>query len=147
MANIGFEDADKEKPISTAIRMAFVVHEPGFGAAAVNPEGAIFEINQAKNEGNQEYNTEKGESGHVLDSSKTDGSTVKFTPYSPENYCSYNSTTGIVTTNSDSLKLGPVGPTPVEVEVYIWLEGCDPDCTVSLSGAVLKNIALQFAAK
>ena len=33
----------------------------------------------------------------------------------------------------------------VEVEVYIWLEGCDEDCTGNLSGTTLQNLALSFA--
>ena len=34
---------------------------------------------------------------------------------------------------------------PVEVEVYLWLEGCDLDCTWNLMGQTLKNLTLSFA--
>ena len=33
----------------------------------------------------------------------------------------------------------------VEIEIYIWLEGCDEDCTVNLCSQTLKNLALSFA--
>ena len=33
----------------------------------------------------------------------------------------------------------------VELEIYIWLEGCDKDCTNNLCSKTLKNLALSFA--
>ena len=39
---------------------------------------------------------------------------------------------------------GAVG-TPVEIEIYIWLEGCDEDCTANLCSQTLRNLAVSFA--
>ena len=33
----------------------------------------------------------------------------------------------------------------VQVDVYIWLEGCDEDCTNNLCSMTLRNLALSFA--
>ncbi len=140
---IGYEDSSEKKPISTAIRIGFVVHEPGQN----QPVAAeyIFEINRASNP-EAEYNTLTGQDGWVLDSTKTDGSTVPFTPYNEENYGSYNEATGVVSKLEKSVVLAEVSPQilPVEVEIYIWLEGCDEDCTINLSGANLDKIAVSF---
>ncbi len=34
---------------------------------------------------------------------------------------------------------------PVEIGLYIWLEGCDEDCTSNLADQTLKNLAVSFA--
>ena len=34
---------------------------------------------------------------------------------------------------------------PVEVQVYLWLEGCDLDCTLDIAGTTLENLTLSFA--
>lgn len=88
----------------------------------------------------------------MLDSTRTDGTTVPFTPYTSDAYCNYNKSTGEVTLKQNSQKIctvsgdgeGKAGRS-VEVEVYIWLEGCDEDCTSNLSGTTLQNLALSFA--
>ena len=150
LSDIGFEDSDENNPISSAIRVGFVVHQPGEDQA---PEAEyIFEISDKKNPEAQ-YNTDDGEEGYVLDSSKRDGSTVLPKLYTSDAYCHYDKATGEVTTDPDkSLKLCTVSGagkgTPgesVEVEVYIWLEGCDEDCTGNLAGTTLQNLALSFA--
>ena len=33
----------------------------------------------------------------------------------------------------------------IQIEIYIWLEGCDEDCTVNLCGETLKKLAVSFA--
>jgi len=149
LADIGYEDDDDDNPISTAIRIGFVVHAPGKSGAA--REEFIFEINDEENP-EREYNTETGEEGYVLDSAETDGSTVEFEPYTSDNFCIYDKNTGETRLNRDSqvictLAGGSAGGygEPVRIDVYIWLEGCDPDCTGNLSGASLENISLQFA--
>lgn len=149
LSDIGYTDSDSNAPISTAIRVGLVVHEPG---KAQPPAGEyIFAINSASNPEAQ-YNTQKGQAGEVLDSSKKDGSTVSFTPLTSAAYCNYDKNTGEVTLNSGSQKLftlqgtGKQKPgTPVEVELYIWLEGCDPDCTSNLCEQTLQNLAVSFA--
>ena len=149
LSNIGFEDSDENNPISSAIRVGLVVHQAGQDQAV---EGEyIFAISNKKNP-QADYNTATGREGYVLDSSKTDGSTVSFTPYNSDAYCDYDQNSGIVTLNSDSLKLctisgsgdGAVG-TPLEIEIYIWLEGCDEDCTANLCSQTLRNLAVSFA--
>ena len=107
----------------------------------------IFEISDKKNPQAQ-YNTDDGEEGYVLDSSKRDGSTVLPKLYTSDAYCNYNKSTGEVTLKQNSKKIctvsgdgeGKAGRS-VEVEVYIWLEGCDEDCTGNLSGTTLQNLA------
>ena len=32
-----------------------------------------------------------------------------------------------------------------QIDLYIWLEGCDEDCTGNLSSQTLKNLAVSFA--
>lgn len=149
LSDIGFEDSDEENPISTAIRVGLVVHGPGEDQL---PEAEyIFAISDKKNP-EAEYNTDDGEEGHVLDSSRTDGATVPFTPYTSDAYCIYDKATGEVTLKPDSQRICTVSGDgkgepgePVEVEIYIWLEGCDEDCTGNLSGMTLQNLALSFA--
>lgn len=149
LSDIGYEDSDEENPISSAIRVGLVVHQPGENQ---QPEAEyIFAISDKKNPQAQ-YNTDDGEEGHVLDSTRTDGTTVPFTPYTSDAYCNYNKSTGEVTVKQNSQKIctvsgdgeGKAGRS-VEVEVYIWLEGCDEDCTGNLSGTTLQNLALSFA--
>ena len=149
LSDIGYEDSDEENPISSAIRVGLVVHQPGENQ---QPEAEyIFAISDKKNPQAQ-YNTVDGEEGHELDSTRTDGTTVPFTPYTSDAYCNYNKSTGEVTLKQNSQKIctvsgdgeGKAGRS-VEVEVYIWLEGCDEDCTSNLSGTTLQNLALSFA--
>ena len=152
VADISYEDGDKSRPISTAIRIGFVIHEPGLNQA-VHSE-YIFAINTADNP-EAEYNTATGEEGYVLDCTKTDGTTVPMTNlYTEDNYCRYDKLTGETILQEGSVPLlelsggeqGSFGE-PVQVDVYIWLEGCDKDCTNNLCAAMLKNIALSFASK
>lgn len=151
LANIGYEDDDDANPISTAIRVGIVPHAAGKDQAPVDEY--IFEINEEKNlDSSAGYNTQKGEDGHVLDSSKTDGSTVPFTPYNKKNFCAYDSKNGTVSLKENSVSIctvegdgkGGAGET-VELTIYIWLEGCDRDCTQNLCDKTLKNLALSFA--
>ena len=149
VSDIGYEDSDGKKPISSAIRVGLVVHEPG--ADGKVQDEYIFAINDKKNP-EADYNTATGKEGYVLDSSKKDGATVPFTPYTSAAYCNYNNDTGEVTLRSGSKKMctisgdgsGKAG-TPVQIEVYIWLEGCDEDCTANLCGETLKKLAVSFA--
>lgn len=149
LSGIGYEDSSSDNPISTAIRVGLVPHKPGKD----QPVAAeyIFEINEGKNP-EAEYNTATGQEGYVLDSSKDDGTTIPFTPYTGRNFCSYDQETGAVTLQENSLALFSVEGgdqvafgQPVQVDIYIWLEGCDEDCTRNLCSMTLRNLALSFA--
>ena len=149
LADIGFEDSDEKVPISSAIRVGLVVHEPGQNMPVSSEY--IFAISDKKNP-EARYNTVTGKEGYVLDGVKKDGTTVPFSPYTSDAYCIYDKNTGAVTLKKASEKLctitgdghGKPG-TPVQIEVYIWLEGCDEDCTVNLCGETLKKLAVSFA--
>ena len=149
LSDIGFEDSDEASPISSAIRLGLVVHKVGEHQAPDNEY--IFSISDKKNP-EAEYNTATGQEGYVLDASRKDGTTVPFTPYTSDEYCIYNKETGAVKRKDDSLRLctisgaddGSVGES-VEIELYIWLEGCDEDCTSNLCRQTLRNLAVSFA--
>ena len=149
LADIGFEDSDEKVPISSAIRVGLVVHEPGQNMPVSSEY--IFAISDKKNP-EARYNTVTGKEGYVLDGVKKNGTTVPFSPYTSDAYCIYDKNTGAVTLKKASEKLctitgdghGKPG-TPVQIEVYIWLEGCDEDCTVNLCGETLKKLAVSFA--
>lgn len=151
LSNISYFDNDPGNPISTAIRVGLLVHTPGQGQSVAAQY--IFEINDGHIE-RPDYNTYTGGEGHVLDVHSADmEAVVPFTPYTAANYCLYDAATGAVTLQPDSIKLctlpcepGDTG-VPVEVEVFIWLEGCDEDCTLDIVRSNLENLALNFAGK
>lgn len=156
LAGIGYEDNDANNPISTAIRVGFVAHTAGENQPADSSSMKIFSINDAKNP-QKEYNTLQGQEGCVLDSTRTDGTVVPFTPKDSNNFCNYDSNTGLTTLKENSIPLLRVSGldgtsaasgfgTPVQLDVYIWLEGCDEDCTNNLNNMTLQNLALSFAA-
>lgn len=148
LSDIGYEDSDNANPISTAIRVGLVVHSPGQN----QPVSAeyIFAINEKDNP-MAEYNTATGEEGYVLDAEAFDGTTVPFVPYTSEQFCIYKED-GTVKLKENSLPLFTVSGggnsefgQAVQVDVYIWLEGCDKDCTQNLCSTTLRNLALSFA--
>lgn len=142
LADIGFTDRDAQNPISSAIRVGFVVPSTG--------EEYIFAVSDEKNPQRQ-YNTQHGYEGCVLDASLTDGTTVEFRPLNDANYCRYDPQTGAASKKPDSQAICQVSGdggsygTPVKVEVYIWLEGCDEDCTNNLCRTTLEDLSLSFA--
>ena len=157
LSDVGFEDDSQVNPISTAIRLGLVVHKPGKDAD-VDRE-YIFAINPDHNIQNPNYNTYTGHDGYVLDltSSNTEA-VVPFEPYTVDQFCRYNKNTGETELKEDSLPLFSLSGVrdassgryadygePVQVDVYIWLEGCDQDCTTDLVGATLKVLSLSFA--
>lgn len=152
LSDIGYEDDDAENPLSTAIRIGFVIHKAGKDQPA--EKEFIFYINDGDNP-QANYNTFTGEEGYVLDSSKTDGTTIPMEHlYSAKNFCEYDETTGIVTLKEDSLALFEFIEAedggyslPVQVDVYVWMEGCDKDCYNNLIGKMLTKISLSFAGK
>lgn len=152
LSDIRFDDLDAINPISTALRVGLLVHAPGEN----QPVAAqyVFQLSSEHNPQAQ-YNTLNGQEGDVLDSSKTDGSTVTFTPLTSANYCIYDEETGQVSAKPGTVKLctlpaaaqGEEHGTPVQVDVYVWLEGCDEDCTNNLCSTNLQSLALHFAGK
>lgn len=142
LSGIGFEDDSSENPISTAMRVGIVAEG----------EEYIFAINTAHNPNADDNGAKEPQGGYVLRSDRTDGSTVPFSPLTPENYCDYDSQTGVVTLRPSSTPLfqisgdgsGGYGE-PVKVDVYLWLEGCDEDCTLNLQAHTMENIALSFS--
>ena len=149
LSDIGYEDSDENHPISSAIRVGLVVHKAGKNQAIQGEY--IFAISDKKNP-QAEYNTATGREGYVLDCTRTDGSTVPFAPYTSDAYCIYNQNTGEITLKNNSLKLCTISGNgdgqsgaPVEIELYIWLEGCDEDCTLNLCSQTLRNLAVSFA--
>ena len=151
VADIGYEDNDKKNPLSTATRVGLVVYKPGSNTEVQGEY--VYEINTAKNP-QAHFNTKNAKNGEVLDSTRKDGRTVTFKPYSSKNFCIYDSDTGRVTLKDDSVSIATVKGAgdgeygkAVKVDVYIWLEGCDADCFNNLAGKGLKNISLSFAGK
>lgn len=142
LSDIGFEDADEQNPISTAMRL---------GILADNVE-TVFAINTAPNPNADDNAAREPEGGYVLDSSKTDGTTLPFSPYTKDSFCLYDTETGEVSVPEGAVKLctvkgdgnGDYGE-PVQLDIYLWLEGCDEDCTMNLAGQTMKNLALSFA--
>lgn len=150
ISDIKFDDTDSNNPISSALRVGLLVHEPGENKPVAGQY--VFEISQEHNpEAN--YNTKNGQAGSVLDSTKTDGSTVDFSGrlLNSSNYCQYDEESGKVTKPGTKLCTLPAAAegaehsTPVQVEVFVWLEGCDADCTNNLCGTSLESLALHFA--
>lgn len=143
ISDLTFEDGDEKNPISSAIRLGFVVHESGQNKSVENEY--IFVISDAKNP-QREYNTFNGVEGHVLDHRYTDGTTIKFDPYTKDAFVDYNNDSGEITIKTGSVKLCDLkNDVPTQVDIYIWLEGCDEDCIRNLEGTTLKNIAVAFA--
>ena len=76
---------------------------------------------------------------------------MPFTPLNSTDYCEYNEEEGVVTKPGTKLATLPAAAdgasrsTPVQVDVYVWLEGCDEDCTNNLCGTSLASLALHFA--
>lgn len=150
LSNIGYEDSDQDKPISTAIRVGLVTHQSGKDGAVAKE--FVFAINEGDNP-EAEYNTATGREGYVLDCTRTDGTTVPMENlYTSANFCNYDNNTGETSLKEKSISLFEVAGNgqndygePVQVDVYVWLEGCDKDCTSNLCNTVLKNLALSFA--
>ena len=150
VSDIGYEDADDQRPLSTALRVGLVVKQKEEDG---NYPEYIFAINTAEDANRIRDNADRVPlPNRALDSSKTDGTTVELIPLNSSNYCNYDSATGSVSLKDNSRALftlmggenGGYGQ-PVEVEVYLWLEGCDLDCTSNLMGQTLKNLTLSFA--
>ena len=142
LSDIGYEDGDPKNPISTAMRLGL----------AVQGQEYIFAINTDPNPNADDNAAKEPEGGYVLRHDMTDGSTVPFTPYTSANFCNYDTQTGVVTVPAGAVSLCTISGdgsggygTPVKVDIYLWLEGCDEDCTLNLMGQTMKNVALAFA--
>lgn len=159
LSGIDFTEQDPANPISTALRVGLVTYAPGQGDTVTGQY--IFEVSGERNP-QARYNTLDGkdagenEQNHlVLDSTRSDGTTVHFDQLTSANFCDYNEDTGIVSLKEATTKIcslpaaakGTNRSTPVRVDVYVWLEGCDPDCTNNLAATSLQSLALRFAGK
>ena len=157
LSGIDFTEQDPANPISTALRVGLVTYAPGQGDTVTGQY--VFEVSGEHNP-QARYNTLDGkdagenEQNHlVLDSTRSDGTTVHFDQLTSANFCDYNEDTGVVglkqaTTKICSLPAAAKGAnrsTPVRVDVYVWLEGCDEDCTVDLAGQTMELVSLIFA--
>ena len=141
LSDIQFEDANPQNPISTAMRLGIVA------------EGreTIFELTGDHNPNADDNAAREPGGGYVLDSSRDDGSTLAFTPLNRSNFCSYNPEDGTVTVPDSAVKLctitsdgsGEYGEA-VKLDIYLWLEGCDEDCTLNLASQTLTSLALAF---
>ena len=143
--NIYIEDIDlsnaienKINPISTAIRIGFVTDKGEF----------IFEANDQDHIANPYYNTDNipvdGAGNKIIpfainpDTNKPDKAP---TTYNHSHF--YSSKEGSV--NSGAQSIGTLsGGEPLEVDIYVWLEGCDEDCTPALGGEEIRNFAIKF---
>lgn len=158
ISGLDYEDSNKIDPISSAIRMGLVVHSPGKVVNAPNEvdlaaQQYIIEINPDAHIQNPDYNTYTGTPGHVLDlSNPNPDATAPFTPLTPSCFCQYDKSTCFATTTDSSQRICSLRPEEgdfVQVDVYIWLEGCDPDCTgdiASRAGAdsTLRDVSISF---
>lgn len=141
LADIGSTDRPGQY-LSTAMRLGLVVDGQEY----------IFELNPENNPNRIGDNgSEQATGDYVLDSTKTDGTVVPFTPLNEDALCNYDPSTGAASRKEGSVKLctltGPGGQysDPVSVDVYLWLEGCDEDCTVDLAGQTMELVSLIFA--
>lgn len=141
LSDIGSRDDDTENPISTAMRLGLVVEGREY----------IFAVNTDTNPNADDNGAKEPQGGYVLDSRRTDGTTVPFAPLTSENFCNYDSASGAVSLTPNSRKLctisgdGSAYGEPVKVDVYLWLEGCDEDCTLNLAGQTMELLAISFA--
>ena len=142
LAGIGFEDADEENPSSTAMRLGIVADEGEY----------IFEVNTADNPNAGDNAAKEPQGGYVLDSTKSDGTTLPFAPYTQENFCIYNKEDGTVSVPEGAVRLCTVSGNgqggygaALKLDIYLWLEGCDEDCTQNLINTTMKNLALSIA--
>lgn len=163
LSNMTFQDSDENNPLSSAIRMGLVVHDAGKvvntpNEVDLNGTQYIIDINPDKHVQHPDYNTYKGQAGHVLDLTNPDfEATTPFSPLKrPDCFCTYDPDSGQVTLQKTSQKICSLDYEAgnenkfVQVDVYIWLEGCDPDCTGDLvstadKDSMLKNVAISFA--
>lgn len=142
LSNVGFEDDSDQHPISTAMRLGIVAEG----------QESIFAINTDHNPNADDNAAREPQGGFVLDSSRTDGTTLSFTPYTKDNFCVYSQEDGTVSLPQSAVRLCTVSGDgqggygePVKLDIYLWLEGCDEDCTMNLVGQTMKNLALSFA--
>ena len=153
-SDIDADSTEEPPPIATAMRLGLVVMRKDENG---NYPEYIFDLTTKASS-----HRETGNNGdrvpsddHVLDSTKDDGTTIEFRPYNSSHFCDYDKNTGKVSLKQDSKPLftltnqggseGDKYGAPVEVQVYLWLEGCDLDCTLDVAGTTLENLTLSFA--
>jgi len=147
VSKIGYKDSDTKNPISASIRIGLVTYAPG--KPNDKQQEFIFEINPEGSVSDPQYNTATGKEGYVIDSTKHDGSTIQFEPYTPDNYYykeEPDGTSFTVNPNRKKICTCPGSESgfgdPVRIDVYIWMEGCDKDCYGQVGN--LSNINVEF---
>lgn len=153
-SDIDSDPAGEPPPIATALRLGLVVMRKDENG---NYPEYIFDVTtEASPYRETGDNADRFPSDdHVLDSTKDDGTTIEFHPYNSGNFCNYDKNTGSASLKPDSKPLFTLTNqgssdddkygAPVEVQVYLWLEGCDLDCTLDIAGTTLENLTLSFA--
>ena len=149
----GVTKTQQDRMMSTAMRIGFVVYAPGSDSEVTAQY--IYALNEEDHITAPNNNTAPGQSFGQTGSFAMDpanlGQVVAFTPYSKANFCEYDRATGAVETAAQSVRLCPLSGSGTEygaatrVDVYLWLEGCDPDCTNELCGMTLSNLSILFA--
>ena len=149
LSGIDFTEQDSANPISTALRVGLVAYAPGQGDIVTGQY--VFEVSDEHNP-QARYNTLDGKDA---DENEQNGAPVQFDQLTSANFCDYNEDTGVVSLKEATTKIcslpaaakGANRSMPVRVDVYVWLEGCDPDCTNNLAATSLQSLALRFAGK
>lgn len=180
LGHVKYTDDSNENPISTAIRMGFVVYpagtDPDEHTVIPGCEQYILAINPTGHMSDPYYNTGTGDengdyaldSAHFADVTMTaDVPTVQMMPftgthgpnilYTNSNYYFSEPRPAANlpdnrTPNPNPLQLGgnsilQADGTPTRIDVYVWLEGCDVDCTLNIVKSNLNNVELEFVSE
>ena len=151
--NGGVTKTEQDRLVSTAMRVGFVVYAPGSDSDVVAQY--IYALNEEDHIAAPNNNTAPGQTFGLTGSFAMDpanpGQVVAFTPYNKTHFCQYDRTTGATQATAQSVRLCQLSGSGTEygaatrVDVYLWLEGCDPDCTNEICGMTLSNFSILFA--
>ena len=135
LSDIKFKNLNQDKPIASSIRIGIKVDKQFYG---------VFKISDEENKNKSNILPEN----HIIDSSKTDGTTKIYQPYSKENFVKYDVDTGEVTLKPESCRITNVMPTSnnqVKIDVYMWVEAGSENFGWNLNGEELTDVELVFA--
>ncbi|MDD5863375.1 MAG: hypothetical protein PUD80_01890 [Firmicutes bacterium] len=142
---------EQDRLMSSAMRIGFAVYASGSDEQVIAQY--IFSLNEDDHIDNPLNNTAPGQDqpGSFVMDPTNPGQTVAFTPLNTENYCLYDPDTSAASATEKSTKLctltglGSDYGEATRMDVYLWLEGCDPDCTNELCSMTLHNLSIIFA--